>query len=532
MDLVFSADSRFHGRQCSGKFEPTTEEASQLFRDAHHLDHMLPILKRLTESVVTLQSAFKRRLRPIASALSKGLTSLPDDLLTLVFEFASPPGEGTRQAVWLSHVSRRFRRVALGACDIWTTLHSNATRKELKTLIARSGKRTDLHVVLHKPADDGDTESFLDACVPLASRWSTLTISSGVDDLGWGELHTVDGALAEIFDHYQLVLPRLHELQIKQGCNEDEDDDEDMMVGKFLPSWATPNLRVIKCDEYIPLPSTAYSALSSFSASLTLASEQYAAHFDALLAFLAAVSTITDFSLTIDILINNLSPLQLANTSCVSLTSLHLQISSLYLPGGADELLHPLIRSLRMPNLANLSVSVELRYDDLLHDEDSDDLCDLLFTILPDPDTHPNLSSFSIELTLTKETKDWGDYIEYKTIVIPLDKIPHVSTLNVKTFSQLHFSRQAGSSDGGQDCALRELRLHDCKQWDSEFLEGLVASLKNVGAWDTLESFKVDQCLWRYESVLKVVGAERLQFSKKEEAAKWLNVKFKPLADF
>ncbi len=249
-------------------------EISQLFRDAHHVDHMLPILKRLTDAFATLQRAFGNRLRPIASVLSKGLASLPDDLLALIFEFASPPGEGTRQAVWLSHVSRWFRRVALNACRLWTTLHTDSTRKELKTLIARSGKTTDLHIVVHKSDDDVDINDFLDICTPMVSRWSTFTISCELDNWDGDELETVDGTMRDVFRRYQLALPRLRELRVRQHRSDVDTGFDTWATEKFFPSWTTPNLRVIHCNEYIPLPYPAYSAVTLFTTSFSLATDQ------------------------------------------------------------------------------------------------------------------------------------------------------------------------------------------------------------------------------------------------------------------
>ncbi len=47
----------------------------------------------------------------------KGIASLPDELLPIIFEFAvrAEGRMGATQAIRLSHVSRRFRSIALGA---------------------------------------------------------------------------------------------------------------------------------------------------------------------------------------------------------------------------------------------------------------------------------------------------------------------------------------------------------------------------------------------------------------------------------
>ncbi len=98
-----------------------------------------------------------------------------------------------------------------------------------------------------------------------------------------------------------------------------------------------------------------------------------------------------------------------------------------------------------MPNLVDLSISVELRYDDLVDDdpeEDSDALRDdLVSALLPPPHLHPHLTSISIILSHTDEGKDWRwNRARDRLLVIPLHMIPHVSTLTVTTFTDEYVS--------------------------------------------------------------------------------------------
>jgi len=97
---------------------------SKLFRVQCQLDSAITILEDFLESATQLRSRFDHSLEPVVSALSKGLTSLPDELLALIFECTMTPDAEPQQAIWLSHVSRRFRRVALGDPNLWTTLQS------------------------------------------------------------------------------------------------------------------------------------------------------------------------------------------------------------------------------------------------------------------------------------------------------------------------------------------------------------------------------------------------------------------------
>jgi len=480
---------------------------------------MIPILDGLKSSITLLQQRFRRRLKPITSMLSKGIASLPDELLSPIFEFTACPGEGTRQGVWLSHVSRRFRNVVLEARHLWTTLDGSATENELRACITRSGSETDLHVVIHGTMSNTQFHDFLDVCLPMAHRWSTLTASSLLDvDIPY----TVDALLLDMFDHrrqHELVFPRLQQLRVMQCRSGAINTGVDTWsTEQFIPSWITPHLRVMRCDEYIPVPSPSYSTLRKFTASFSLVTEEYEFQFQDLFLFLTSLSAVTVLDLAIRTSVNVLQPLHLTSTLCPSVTSLTLTFPSSIFPRGVDEVVYPFIHSLSMPELADLSTSVELRYDDLVDDpEDSNALRDLVLVLLPDPSTHPRLTSVSIKLSHTNETKDWRwNRARDKSLLIPLDMIPRVSTLSVTTFTNVCFSDPASRGNGRERAALRELRLLECEQLDLKSLETTIASLKEADAWDTLKSFKVERCRYflEYEDVVKVVGEERLSFTR------------------
>ncbi len=475
---------------------------------------MIPILDALKSSLTVLQHRFRRRLSSITSSLTKGLTSLPDDLLPLIFEFATPPGEGSsRQAVWLSHVSRRFRSIALETRCLWTTFDGNATAEELDAFITRSGNHRDLDIVIHGTMSNGKLHDFLDVCLPMASHWSTLTVASSND---LDTLSTVDAVLQCMFDCRppdELVFPQLHTLRLKQRRPiADTGVNTWTTAEKFVPNWTTPALCVIQCDEYIPRFSQSYAALRVFSTSVSLVTDEYPTQFEDLLLFIASASGITTLDLTICTIVNFTQSLLLTNTSCPSITSLTLEFPSLFLSGGTTELLYPLMHSLDLPNLETFSASVEIRYDDLVDDpEHSYALDHVLFSLLG-PGNHPSLTSLSVELKPTDAVKDWRwRSVENRVLDIPLHEIPQVATLSVKTFTKIKFSRLGVVANG--DCsALRELRLHECKRLDVEAIERVIESLKEVKAWDALRSLKLERCGMDlgYEDLVKMTGDKML----------------------
>jgi len=102
---------------------------------------------------------------------------------------------------------------------------------------------------------------------------------------------------------------------------------------------------------------------------------------------------------------------------------------------------------------------------------------------------------------------------------IPFEKIPQVSILDVTTCSQISLSQLRELADGDpihlQPSSLREIRLHSCPNMDVGDLRQTIASLKDVGAWDTLNRVVIEKCdLLDYDSTVGVIGKERLYFTR------------------
>ncbi len=195
------------------------------------------------------------------------------------------------------------------------------------------------------------------------------------------------------------------------------------------------------------------------------------------------------------------------------------------------DILRKLTPSLHMPNLITLSVSVEIWYDDLLDlPEESPALLGIVCALLPYHGSHSNLASLSIELMHTMSTDDLEDdvtrdeedeearnQIFSRILFIPLDKIPQVSTLSVKTFTRLCFDNfyyTWCAHSGGTPNALSELHLLQCKQLGVENLQETVESLKDCNVWETLDRVYVEDCndSLSYSGAMEVVGPEKLRF--------------------
>ncbi len=478
---------------------------------------MKSILEGLTASVSELQTRFKRRLEPISSKLSRGLASLPDELLASICVLAASSQEGATQkhAVWLSHVSRRFRGVVTRERSLWTVLHSNASKEEVETIISRSGGDSDLHVVLHSLAEYRMDKfvSFLAECVPTAPRWATLKVVSN----GRGDL---DGTMRYLFVRFQLDLPRMREFLIEQGLPNLGAFGDLWEPVKFIPSWATPSIRSIRCIEYIPQRSSTYSSITSFTTLLSLVSDRYPAVLNELLAFLVSLPNIADLDLTVITSVDVFQPLQLNNILCPSITSLALKFPSFILSSESEAFLRPFIRSLHMPNLIILSAFIEFRFDDLVSVQTLGALSTLLFNLLPDRAVHSNLTTLNLEMAHTEQEDHCQPRLasgipEYHTLVVPLGFMPYTSTVSLKVFMPVIFSRATRG-----DCALRKLQLRGSRweRLDVGNLERLLESLKGTGAWDTLDAVEVEEegCSFRGEDIVGIDGAEKIHFKSKD----------------
>lgn len=512
---------------CVGDFSkkmPPPEELtafglSQLSSNRRRLEFMVQFSKAIMTSASTLLDLYTRKLDCVSLKLSKGLASLPDELLGIILKFATQhEEEGTRYAVWLSYVSRRFRRIILGDHSLWSTLciWHDTTREIIERCIYRSGEDTDLHVVLNynRFIDSSAVRNFImNTCASSASRWRSLTL---VGD--WNE-DVGSVTISQVMDHltrqHPLLLPRLDELSISEQCYHELEGRPfwnsfgDEFSGTSL--WEAPNLRVVRCTQYIPPPSFPFSSFTSFSLSLTLLPGNITNQIRGLFAFLSSRPNLSAIVLELvtfgdaDRIIGG--ELAIGVIVCPAITSFRLSVSN-FATESAKRIIRPTLEALQMPNLESFSFSFN---NSGIHPSAAG-------ILLPDPGDHGRLSSLSISARLPPPT--WRNAILQKwdsmMISVPLDRIPHVSSLCVTTFGRLFFTRHEELEEGRGielSSSLRELQLRFCDNMDGGDLEQMVQSLKDTGAWDMLDRVLVHECnLLDYESAVAIIGKERLQF--------------------
>ncbi|KLO06336.1 hypothetical protein SCHPADRAFT_1002402 [Schizopora paradoxa] len=499
----------------------SAEDISQLFHDGKVLGNVIQILEELYSSAIRLHQSIASRSRPTILKLSKGIASLPNEVLMLIFGFAAHPGgrNSWRQAIWLSHVSRRFRNVALGTQSIWTTLDGCASRRGIETFLARSGKNSDLHIILDASLKNDDLHYFVYMCLPLASRWATLLVTSGVDE---SSCDTADGPFEELFEcrgEDELSFPRLQLLRVNQFqsvANSGFGPSKDL---KFEPRWTFASLQRIECNEFIPLPSSAYTSVKCLSASLSLPITNFACRFSMdLRNLLPTLQSLTVLDLTIRTSTQIRDTRDFFSIECPSVTSFTLDLPSFTFPGAMDAFLDPFLVSLEFPRLTQFTVSAELSPQDIEDEEDAErHLESLIQSFYLASFVHSNLTTVTIKLSYSEDKTDQKrSDIRPRLLKIPVDEIPDVASLTVQTFTDIEFHTRNRMDENLKNFALRELRLLKCNEIDVTSLEELVTSLRKANVWDGLVDFKMENCghSLEYEDVARIVGKEKLSFSK------------------
>lgn len=503
---------------------------SQLSSNRRRLEYIIQLSKSLTATASGLLDAHQRRLDGVSMKLSKGLASLPGEILAIIFKFATlHEQEGTRHALWLSHVSRRFRGIALDSHDLWSTLRlwRNTTKECIASCISRSGKDTDLQIVIDygSLASSVTARDTIDTILPSSPRWRVLSMSSHWDETE-GSI-VIGHELRQFMEKHDLVLPRLYELCLSQRHSVDS-------VGfLWAPShdffnihrWQTPNLQVLRCSQYIPPPSFPFTIFTSFSLSLMVITDYAINQVAGLVKFLSSKPNIRAIDLELDSFFdfteNWLNPIEIGSAVCPSVTTFRLKLINSNLVYCAGDLVKQTLRALQMPNLESFSLSLELGRSDIDEDVEFYLKCEggpfpsETGHLLPSPGLHPRLTSLTIDIptpilrgaTLPSNAKDM-------VFSISLDKVPHVSRLSVMVFCQLAFTIEGKSRpDSVAQSRLQELELHSCGNMSVEGLRETVQSLKDAGAWDTLDHVTIQNCdLLDYGPAFEIIGKDKLRF--------------------
>ncbi|TDL19589.1 hypothetical protein BD410DRAFT_791976 [Rickenella mellea] len=221
---------------------------------------VLKILKSHKETLLRLRKFLEKKIRPVQKAcnelvLHSGIQSIPTEVLSEIFLISRADAENSNEhSISVSHVSRRFREVALQTAGLWTTLYANHPLLETMEFLKRTGSAP-LHIDLtcdfvldqdHPLA--AHMVPFLEVVVPHSSRWKVL-------DINFVEEDTND------FPNFgpNLQVPLLSTLT----HNVEASLDENTPLNCIVFPYSTPNLRLYKAVNVMPTTNAARSTLTS-----------------------------------------------------------------------------------------------------------------------------------------------------------------------------------------------------------------------------------------------------------------------------
>lgn len=228
-----------------GHWSASPELLSAARATLRDFENVKAVLAGLSASLEETLKEIKERIGPFE--LGKGLSSVPDEILSKIFEHATGGPKEHNHAVTkgnLSLVCRHFRGVVLNTPRLWSHITSFDKMPYVRACLKR-GKSVGLSLVVYLNDEDElyveRALAFLATVVPHSSRWEYLYVSFDATVLG------LEGRMIELLSN--LRLPSLHSLILLSSSPNILGDD----IRHFYQSWEMPNLRSLEVD-IIPKP--------------------------------------------------------------------------------------------------------------------------------------------------------------------------------------------------------------------------------------------------------------------------------------
>ena len=230
--------------------------ADELHKALAELDQLERQEKHLVERLSEIRKAIEAQKLKIDDLARPTINDLPTELLSQIFTLCIPDPKFTEESLhWIAVVSRRWRDVVWNNASFWTSIKVTQMqrKKSLKKQLERSRKAL-LAIWIegwdYRPNDVYDKfRALLDAIVPHANRWRSLTIDT--DSM---EQEFVESFLTE-FNH--LSIPFLREFSMITGV---PFDDPPGPYPDFLSPTRTPALQHLtlkppfQLDTFMALP--------------------------------------------------------------------------------------------------------------------------------------------------------------------------------------------------------------------------------------------------------------------------------------
>lgn len=231
--------------------------------------------------------ALRVAIRPFS--FGKGIDTLPDEILSIIFESLGP-GWFRFATRTLNLVSRRFRHVVLNTPRLWCDVSTRMSSMDGVIRHLERSKSTGLNVdVVPSPLFDWETPCLdqlevFDAVLPHAGRWERFAVDIG--------LASKPLNLRERLTHLT-HLPRLKELCLECYVGVVEVDDP-----SFLDSLYAPQLHRLHIINCVPGRSTLFSSLTSLEIGIWDVNGDHQLS-QSLCKLLASIPNLTEASLTL-----------------------------------------------------------------------------------------------------------------------------------------------------------------------------------------------------------------------------------------
>lgn len=398
-----------------------------------------------------------------------GLLSLPNELIGNIIELAVLTGldEFGWDAMYMSHVCRRFREVALHSSVIWTDLACHCHGHRLARLYAERSNGAGLNIRLNEdwenmdnprnPYNPGACGRFLEAIIPYHSEWRSLAYSGN---------HSSRHKLPR-----HLELPRLEHLRV----------DGDLKYN--FEQYIMPTLKTAYFLNSIPrwsFSSTITSFLLVFRRNSPITLEKWVT----LMSFLKATPSITEVGLVLDCNVNSVDFSGVPSATLDNVAVIKLDFTY----RNHDCALHLLANAIQMPNLSAMDLCVDFmnKPGPTLPMESR------VFDLLPDPTTHTKLKS--LRLTVTFDDYQWSH--QPSTIkdfdpglVFDINRAPFLTSLTLRTNFKFRLS-----STEARVFPLRRLELEECPRITKEFMEDLYLGLMRDNHWEEFKNIVACDC--------------------------------------
>ncbi|KLO16177.1 hypothetical protein SCHPADRAFT_926691 [Schizopora paradoxa] len=408
------------------------------------------------------------KLKPLGPPLA--LAALPDDILSIIIEYAALESEPGFGALDLSHVCRSFRYIALHLPKIWTRISYNFYGCEITRLYAERSKHAGLEVEMEEAVCPWASSSMLQAAIPFCREWVSFSYTG---------FHR-SGHPSHVKEHrIPMKLPRLTHL----GVENDADG--------VYKAYHMPNLKSAFFTGTIPSP-TFLSTISTFSILFSSTCDSSTVDPKKLASFLKATPSIRDFKLAIR---DRFDPIE-GDDTCSLPNIERFTVDVVYVDWQPESVewmvLGSFISNLVMPNVKHMDLSVRFSVTtDAFSQKDHH-----VLALLPDPDTHTKLTSLNLTIVdqrgepsnerdpPTHETK-YSD-----TMVFYVDFAPFLTSLKLRTNFEVNLLQE----DDRPFFPLRRLELDYCPKVSDKFLEELFEGLNRDGNREKFEEAIVRGC--------------------------------------